>query len=69
MSTRLLRLPRVEDITGLKKTQIYEAVERGTFPKPVRILEGGRAVAWIEQEIIDHVQSRIALRDRKAKAQ
>jgi prophage regulatory protein len=62
---RLLRLPAVEDVTGMKKTQIYDAIERGVFPKPVPILEGGRAVGWVEEEIIDFIEARIALRDQR----
>jgi prophage regulatory protein len=61
---RLLRLPEVEQITGLKKTQIFDAVQRGVFPKPVKILETGRAIAWLEDEIVEHVRSRIAARDQ-----
>jgi len=60
---RLLRLPRVEDLTGLRKSQIYEAVERGVFSKPIQILEGGRAVGWIESEIAAYLETRIAARD------
>jgi prophage regulatory protein len=68
MLRRLLRLPAVEDATGMKKTQIYEAIAHGAFPRPVDILEGGRAVGWVEDEIISYVEARIALRDAKAAA-
>jgi prophage regulatory protein len=65
MLRRLLRLPAVEDAVGMGKTQIYEAIERGVFPKPVPILEGGRAVGWVEDEIIAYIEARIALRDER----
>jgi predicted DNA-binding transcriptional regulator AlpA len=52
-------------ITGLKQSQLLDAVARGTFPKPVKILEGGRANAWLSTEIIAHIEARIAARDMK----
>ena len=48
--SRLIRLPVVEDRTGLKKSTIYAAVKSQTFPAPLR-LTGGRAVAWREEDI------------------
>lgn len=47
---KLLRLPRVEEATALKKSTIYAGMRDGTFPTPVR-LAGGRAVAWRESEV------------------
>lgn len=40
---RLIRLPEVENIIGLKRTQIYEMVKTGSFPAPVKI---GGASRW-----------------------
>jgi prophage regulatory protein len=65
MLRRLLRLSAVEDVTGMAKTAIYDAMERGVFPKPVPILEGGRAVGWVEDEIVDYIDARIALREER----
>jgi len=47
--SRLLRLPAVLKITGLKKSTIYAGAKNGTFPKPVRV--GSRAVAWRSDEL------------------
>jgi prophage regulatory protein len=47
--SRLLRLPAVLTLTGLKKSSIYEKSKNGTFPKPVRL--GARAVAWRADEL------------------
>lgn len=55
---RIIKLPAVENKTGKKRTQIYEAVAKGTFPKPVKI--GPRAVGWVEEEIDQWIESRIA---------
>ncbi|MCP3930234.1 MAG: AlpA family phage regulatory protein [Bacteroidetes bacterium] len=47
--SRLLRLPAVLKITGLKKSTVYANAKAGTFPKPVRL--GSRAVAWRADEL------------------
>ncbi|HXI58588.1 MAG TPA: AlpA family transcriptional regulator [Polyangia bacterium] len=56
----LLRRPKVEEMTGLKRSSIYEYMAAGTFPKPVRI--GPRAVGWLEPEIVAWQKSCIAER-------
>ena len=32
---RFHRLPKVEEITGYRRTQLYEKIARGEFPAPV----------------------------------
>lgn len=39
----------VQNITGLSRSLIYEMMERGEFPRPIRI--GKRAVAWRESDL------------------
>jgi prophage regulatory protein len=55
---RFLRLPEVKQITGLKKTAIYERINEGTFPTPINL--GGRAVGWIEEEVTKWAEDRVA---------
>jgi predicted DNA-binding transcriptional regulator AlpA len=59
-SRRSLRLPDVEKKVGVKRTQILEAVERGDFPAPFRVLPGGRAIAWDEGEVDEHLANQMA---------
>ena len=47
--SKLLRLPIVEERTGLKKSTIYAGVAAGTFPAPVRL--SARAVAWRDSDL------------------
>lgn len=61
MTTRLLRRPEVENITGLSRARIYDEMNAGRFPRPVRT--GLRAVAWVESEIDDWQRQLIAERD------
>ena len=46
---RLFRIGEVLEITGLSKSVLYEMVNRGDFPRPLRI--GLRAVAWRQEDI------------------
>lgn len=66
MLKTILRRPKVESCTGLPRSSIYERMAKGTFPKAVP-LGDGRAVGWLESEIIEWQERRIAERDRKAK--
>lgn len=54
---KLLRLPFVEERTGLKKSSVYAGVHARTFPAPVRL--SARAVAWREEEIDRWISERI----------
>lgn len=38
------RLPKVAHFTGLARSTIYDQINKGQFPKPVKL--GERAVAW-----------------------
>lgn len=55
--SKLLRLPVVEERTGLKKTTIYSGMAAKTFPAPVRL--SSRAVAWREDEIDGWIAERV----------
>src|SRR5258708_39259 len=63
---RFLRKQAVIDITGVPGSTIYELMNRGAFPRPVRI--SPRLVCWIEAEIETWQRARIAERDAKASA-
>ena len=56
MVEKLLRRPKVQEITGLSRSAIYDQMERGVFPRPLRI--GARAVAWRESDILEWLNSR-----------
>lgn len=54
--SRLLRLPAVEDRTGLKKSTWYAAVKSGDAPAPVHL--SARAVAWREEDVDQWISGR-----------
>ncbi|EEQ3299757.1 AlpA family phage regulatory protein [Escherichia coli] len=53
---KLIRFPKVIEMTGRSRTRIYADIKSETFPKPIRI--GPRSIAWVEQEIIDWLEER-----------
>ena len=63
-TTRLLRRRDVEALTGLRCSTLYDLMAAGRFPKPVSI--GPRAVAWVDTEIAEWQEARIAERDSGA---
>lgn len=56
MTTRLIRLPELQVITGLRRSRIAEQEAAGKFPKRVRVSD--RAVAWRSDEIQRWIDSR-----------
>ena len=68
---RFIRLNEVLSRTGYGRTSIYRKMEDGEFPKSVKL--GGppkdpsvfdsRAVAWIEDEVDQWIESRIEEQD------
>lgn len=55
---RILRRKQVEARIGLSRSSIYDAVNAGTFPKPINL--GRQSVGWIEAEIDQWLRARIA---------
>ncbi len=49
MAEHHLRRPAVEAATGLSRSSLYAMMDRGEFPRPIRI--GKRAVAWPQSAI------------------
>ena len=58
MKKSLIRLYEVLKRTGYSKAWVYALMSRGQFPQSVKI--GARAIAFIESEIDDWIDQRIA---------
>lgn len=56
-SDRLLRLPEVERLTGLRRSAIYEQMRRGIFPRSVKT--GVRTAAWPESAVQSWIADRM----------
>jgi prophage regulatory protein len=64
MAQKILRRAEVEQATGLPRSTIYDAMAKGTFPRPIRL--GDRSVGRLELEIVAWQMARIAARDGAA---
>jgi prophage regulatory protein len=62
---RLLRAKAVSQKTGLSTSSLYELVSKGTFPKPIKLTDSGRRVAWIESEVDEFIEQRIRIAREK----
>lgn len=56
------RLPVVLEKTGLSKSSMYQQIKAGSFPRPVPL--GDRLVGWLDSEVEEWIQSRVAARDQ-----
>ncbi|MBR1216200.1 AlpA family phage regulatory protein [Bradyrhizobium sp. JYMT SZCCT0180] len=63
---RLFRLRDLPEFVGLRRTQIGELIKSGDFPQPVPLSDSGRAVAWLECDLVAWQNARIAARTRIA---
>jgi len=63
---RLYRRSELPQYVGLRRTQIDEMIKAGEFPKPVPLSNSGRAVAWLEVDLIAWQSTRIAARNTSA---
>ncbi len=60
----LLRFIKIHEVlarTGLSRSHLYALAQRGEFPKPVKLTE--RSSAWVELEVQEWIEARIAARD------
>lgn len=56
-TNRVLRLGEVVARTGRSRSSIYADIERGEFPRPIKL--GARAVGWLAGDIEGWIQERI----------
>tara|TARA_R110000772_G_scaffold265247_3_gene386538 strand:- start:5006 stop:5317 length:312 start_codon:yes stop_codon:yes gene_type:complete len=53
----LMKLKEVKEYTGLGRSSIYKYMNEGAFPQSVSL--GCRAIAWVDEEVIEWVQNKI----------
>jgi prophage regulatory protein len=59
MTRKILKIGDVEERTGKKKSSIYMDIKAGTFPAPISL--GGRSRGWVDTDIDEWLDRRIAL--------
>ena len=67
-SEKLLRWPEVQARVGFCKSYSYVLQKKGIFPKPVKLIEGGRATGYLESEINEFISARIEQSRREVKS-
>lgn len=71
LQTRVIKLPEMSKRIGYARASIYAKLDpKNTqydplMPRPISL--GGRAVGWIEAEVEEWLQGRIALRNAAVK--
>lgn len=53
---KFMRRKELEKTIGLSRSYIYDQMDKGLFPKQVKI--GLRAVAWKEEDILNWMNSK-----------
>ena len=59
--TKLIRMKQVREIISLSPSTIYRKIATGDFPKQLKLTD--KTCAWVEQEVLDWVDAKIAQRD------
>ncbi len=59
-----IRIPEVQRRTGYSKAWIYKLIDAGKFPKQVKV--GIRSIAFVESEIDEWINQRIAASRQEA---
>ena len=57
-SIQILRLRQVSELTGLKRSSLYNRIAAGLFPKQFPL--GGRAVGWLASEVESWITGQVA---------
>ena len=56
---KILRMPAIQEKTGLSRTTIERLVRKGDFPQPVRL--AASALGWFEHEVDAWLTERAAV--------
>ena len=58
-SHRILRSPELRNTVGYSRTNIYYLMKKGDFPQAIKL--GGRAIGWLEYEVNEWINERVAI--------
>lgn len=57
---RIVRAAEVRARLGISRGKFSDMLSRGQFPRPFTIVPGGRAVGWLEADLLAWIRSRSA---------
>lgn len=66
-TNRLCRAKDVMQLTGLSRSYLYALAADGKFPKSVPLVPGGTSRAWVESEVQEWIDQRIADREGESR--
>lgn len=55
----VMKMKEMVGVVGLSRSYIYALQARGEFPRPIRLVKGGRATGYLRSEIDDWLKGRI----------
>ena len=61
---KIIKIPRVMEMTTFCRTTIYRLIEKGKFPKQIKLAE--RSSGWLEDEVLNYLDDKINSRNSKA---
>ena len=64
---RIIRRRNLHAFVGLGRTQLDQMIKRGEFPAAIKLNDSGRAVGWLEGEVLDWQRRRLSKRDDQAR--
>ncbi len=64
--SKIIRLPRVLEATGLSRTTIWRLESRGDFPRRRRL--GPQAVGWLLHEVEEWIATRAPVKPARGSA-
>jgi len=65
---QFLRLRAVLKKSGVSKATLYRWIQSGAFPPPCPLNDAGNAVGWLEDEVEEWIDRRIAARNHPSQA-
>ena len=57
---RILKFKEVSARVGLSRSHVHQLVTVNKFPKPFKFHEAGRSNGWLESEIDEWIETRVA---------
>lgn len=58
MNHSILKLPEVKKLTGLSRSSIYDFMQKGEFPKSIKL--SARSVGWLQEEVNAWIDQKVS---------
>lgn len=65
---KILRIKKVSERTGLSQSSIYDLMKKKLFPASISLADNCASVGWLESDINEFIEQRIAKSRNKLSA-